>query len=181
MIVQINRGARLVLVTICYIVHMVVGVTADHSFDLYLATTREPVNRLQRQSAWLLRLSAEAIVIKCGLRLIYLVYRSKLSLWLCKGAVTESVGLQLKFLERQLLFLPICCLWIKLLLIRILISIAYGLLLVQYYDTRATGWIQRLNNLQALLIIVQKWLRSLAPESVTGVIVGVGGVALPLT
>lgn len=88
--------------------------------------------------------------VRCGV---------ELSFGLGQSAVAEPVGLQLKLLERQFLLLDHYFGVVLRIVDRVL-----RLFFVQHYDARATRWIKRLNNLQTLLIIVQKRLRCLAPQ-----------------
>ena len=106
--------------------------------------------------------------------------RVEVALRLGQSIVSQPIRLQLQLLQRQslLLLLPIiiCGVFSRIeillglvVLLVVVGVVALGLLLhiVQNDDSGATRRIQRLDYLQALMfIVVQKWLRSLAPQPV---------------
>ena len=116
-------------------------------------------------------------MVEGGLLLLELEGRVEVALRLGQSIVSQPIRLQLQLLQRQslLLLLPIiiCGVFSRIeillglvVLLVVVGVVALGLLLhiVQNDDSGATRRIQRLDYLQALrFIVVQKWLRSLAP------------------
>lgn len=188
MIVQINHR-RLLLLPILLsaiscspvIPHLLLPDAAtDRSFDFNLAAG-EHVDSLPLRHATLVEsLSTEAVMVEGGLLLLELEGRVEVALRLGQSIVSQPIRLQLQLLQRQslLLLLPIIIrgvfsrieILLGLVVLLVVVGVvALGLLLhiVQNNDSGATRRIQRLDYLQALrFIVVQKWLRSLAPQPV---------------
>ena len=189
MIVQINHR-RLLLLPILLsaiscssvIPHLLLPDAAtDRSFDFNLAAGKHVDSLPLRHATLVESLSTEAVMVEGGLLLLELEGRVEVALRLGQSIVSQPIRLQLQLFQRQslLLLLPIITICGVFSRIEILLGlvvllvvvgvVALGLLLhiVQNNDSGATRRIQRLDYLQALrFIVVQKWLRSLAPQPV---------------